>query len=149
ALPQTVLAMVQTRLAALPVDARKLLRVASVFGEVFYAGGVARLLDADHDPSGWLTALCNEELIGRRPQPRFPGEAEYGFRHALVREAAYAMLTDEDRRLGHRLAGEWLLGAGEHEAAVLAEHFERGGEPARALGWYQRAAEQAIEGNDF
>ena len=32
---------------------------------------------------------------------------------------------------------------------MLAEHFERGGEPARAAGWYRRAAEQALEGNDL
>ena len=62
----------------------------------------------------------------------FPGEREYAFRHALLREAAYAMLTDADRALGHRLAGEWLEQRGESDALVLAEHFERGGEPARA-----------------
>jgi tetratricopeptide (TPR) repeat protein len=32
---------------------------------------------------------------------------------------------------------------------VLAEHFERGGVPTRAVEWYQRAAEQGLEGNDF
>jgi len=32
---------------------------------------------------------------------------------------------------------------------VLAEHFERGAEPARAVTWYQRAAEQALAANDF
>ena len=32
---------------------------------------------------------------------------------------------------------------------VLAEHFERGGEAPRRLSAYRRAAEQALEGNDF
>jgi tetratricopeptide (TPR) repeat protein len=59
------------------------------------------------------------------------------------------MLTDEDRQLGHRLAGEWLEANGERDPMVLAEHFERGDRPRRAFRWYLRASEQALEGNDF
>jgi tetratricopeptide (TPR) repeat protein len=72
-----------------------------------------------------------------------------GFRHALLREAAYEMFVPEDRVLGHRLAGYWLAQAGEGEAVVLAEHFERGGARRAAVAWYRRAAEQALEGNDL
>ena len=75
------------------------------------------------------------ELIAKVPVSRFSDETEYQFRHAIVREAAYAMLTEADRQLGHRLAGEWLQYAGETEPMVLAEHFERGGDPRRASGW--------------
>src|SRR5262249_50816617 len=46
-------------------------------------------------------------------------------------------------------AGDWLEGAGETEAMVLAGHFERGEAPARAVSWYARAAAQAFEGNDL
>jgi tetratricopeptide (TPR) repeat protein len=74
---------------------------------------------------------------------------EYVFHHALVRDATYATLSEEDCRLGHRLAAAWLEKAGEADAAMLAEHLARGGEPARALGFNLRAAEQALEGNDF
>jgi tetratricopeptide (TPR) repeat protein len=59
------------------------------------------------------------------------------------------MLTESDRALGHLLAGQWLEQAGETDAMVLAEHFERGGQPARAIASYRRAAEQALEGNDL
>jgi tetratricopeptide (TPR) repeat protein len=59
------------------------------------------------------------------------------------------MLTDRDRAIGHRLAGEWLLRAGEQDPTVLAEHFERGGEPLRAAEFYLRAAEQAMLGADL
>ncbi|WP_437319131.1 protein kinase domain-containing protein [Sorangium sp. So ce385] len=76
-------------------------------------------------------------------------EPEYSFRHGLVREAAYGALTDYDRQLGHRLAGEWLEGEGKGDAAELAEHFERGAEPGRAAAWYRRAAEQSLRGNDL
>jgi hypothetical protein len=66
-----------------------------------------------------------------------------------VREAAYGTLTNDDRLLGHRLAGAWLADTGEPDACVIAEHFDRGGAPARSVDWYRRAAEQALEGNDF
>ena len=152
ALPQTVLAMVQSRLEGLEIEARRVLRAASVFGQVFWKGAVTALLggdDAAAEAPRWLTTLVDREIIARQGSGRFPGEDEYVFRQALVREAAYAMLTEADRALGHRLAGDWLERAGETEAAVPAEHFERGGEPARAIGWYRRAAEQALEGNDL
>ncbi len=151
ALPGTVLAMVEARLERLDPEARRVLRAASVFGQVFWQGGVASLLGGHHksDTDDWLTELTSREVITRRASTTFPGETEYAFRHALLREAAYAMLTLEDRTLGHRLAGGWLEEAGESEGVVLAEHFERGGLPARAIEWYRRAAEQAIEGNDL
>src|SRR5262249_27277704 len=110
-LPETVVAMVQSRFDALDDEARRILRAASVLGEVFWAGAVARLLGIARRATGIeqrLEELANRELIIKRKQGRFPDEEEYVFRHALLREGAYAMLTDGDRALGHRLAGEWL-----------------------------------------
>jgi eukaryotic-like serine/threonine-protein kinase len=151
ALPGTVLAMLQSRLEALEPPARQVIRAASVFGEVFWGGGVATLLgDAQDTPrvDDWLAALAERELLARRGESKFPAEQEYMFRHALVREAAYEMLIDRDRTVGHRLAGEWLERMGEQDAMVLAEHFERGGKKAHAATFYHRAAEQALEAND-
>jgi predicted ATPase len=152
AFPETVLAMAQARLEGLPGEARRVLRAASLFGQVFWLGGVASLLGKPADAPelrGWLDQLVDQEVVTRRPAAKFPGEEEFTFRHALMREAAYAMLTDGDRVLGHRLAGAWLEGAGEGEAMVLAEHLERGGKLKSAVIWYVRAAAQALEGNDF
>ncbi len=81
------------------------------------------------------------------PEP--PLDESFAFRHAIVRDAAYAMLTEGDRTVGHALAGTWLEQSGEDDALLLAEHLERGGKPARALRWYRRAAEQALEGSDL
>src|SRR5262249_11278747 len=49
----------------------------------------------------------------------------------------------------HALAGDWLEAAGERDAMMLAEHFERGRAFERALVHYPRAAVQALEGNDL
>jgi tetratricopeptide (TPR) repeat protein len=152
ALPETVIAMIQARLNALESEARRVLRAASVFGQVFWAGGVVALLGGKHDEiqvRDWLTELVVREVIGARGEARFRGEQEYVFRHALVREAVYATLTPADAALGHGLAARWLERCGERDAVVQAEHLERAGESSRAVEWYLRGAEQALEGNDF
>ncbi len=152
ALPETVLALVQGRLERLEGDARRVLRAASVFGRQFWRGGVTTLVGNsrdDHERTRvWLDELVERELISRSPSSRFPSEEEYQIRHALVQQAAYGMLTDADRRLGHTLAGEWLELAGELDAMVLAEHYERAGD-ARAIEHFLRAAEQALAACDF
>ncbi|XXX79994.1 protein kinase [Sorangium sp. So ce134] len=149
--PETVLAMVRSRLEGLDDMSRRLLRAGSVFGDVFWRGALDALLG---DTGGaatddHLARLERLEWIVTRSASRFQGEREIAFRHALVREAAYGMLTEEDRALGHRLAGAWLERAAEPSAAVIAEHLDRGGERARAAELYQRAAAQAFAANDF
>ncbi|HVK87389.1 MAG TPA: protein kinase, partial [Kofleriaceae bacterium] len=103
AMPETVLAVVQGRLERLEVDARRVLRAGSVFGARFWRGGVTKLLGGgarDASVRPWIDELVERELIARVPVSRFPGDDELQFRHAIVREAAYAMLTDADRQLG-------------------------------------------------
>ncbi len=151
-LPDSVLGMVQARLDAEGADAKRVLRAASIFGERFARTGVVALLGGEQEAGAigdWLDHLCARELITHAPQAEQGTHAEYTFAHALVREAAYALLTEDDRRLGHRLAGDHLEQAGGGEAMILAEHFQRGEEPGRAIRWYERAAEQALSANDL
>ncbi|WP_433926181.1 serine/threonine-protein kinase PknK [Sorangium cellulosum] len=147
-LPETVLAMVQARIEALDIEARRALRAASIFGQTFWQGGVSALVGGAQVASK-LVELEQREVIARRGEGSLPGEVEYSFQHAIVREAAYGMLTEGDRRLGHRLAGDWLSRAGAADAMALAEHFERGGELSRAASAYCRAAEQALRAQDL
>lgn len=151
-LPPTVLAMVHSRLMELGAEERRVLRAASVFGQVFWRDGVLSLLggiEIEGVANAALSVLVREEFCVSRQKARFKGEEEYAFQNTLVREAAYAMLTDNDRVTGHRLAAQWLEQAGEKNSIVLAEHYERGHVPAKARYWYRRAAEQALEGGDF
>jgi len=150
--PETVVAMVQSRLAGLDDEDRRALRAAAVFGEAFWPGGVAALLDrADRAAQvrSRLLHLVEREVLARRSEGRFAGEVEFAFRHVLLREGAYAMLTEEDRSLGHRLAGEWLEQAGETNPISLAEHFHRGGEGERAATHYLHASDQASKAGDY
>ncbi|WP_437593715.1 serine/threonine-protein kinase [Sorangium sp. So ce1000] len=152
-LPDSVLGTVEARLDAEGNEGKRVLRAASIFGDRFSKRGVAALLGGEErlaDVEAWLTALADRELVA--PASASVGladAADYVFRHTLVREAAYAMLTERDRALGHRLAGAWLERSASADPRGVAEHFRRGGEPGRAVRWYRRAAEQSLEANDL
>lgn len=149
-LPKTVLGMIEARLARLHPNARRTLRAASIFGSSCWRNGVFALLGEEDDSrAGAFDILLEGELLVRSNTRRFANEEEYTFRHELIREASYAMLTDRDRRLGHRLAGAWLERMGEIDPAILAEHFEQGGEGERATHYYLQAAEQALRAGDY
>jgi serine/threonine protein kinase/tetratricopeptide (TPR) repeat protein len=147
--PETVVAMVQARLDALDGALRRVLRAASIYGQVSRPAGVAAALGvpaASRALAAWLAALRDRELLTER---READAVVYTFRHALVRDAVYQSLTAADRALGHRLAADWLEAEGHGDPLALADHLEKGGEPARAIAWLERAAHQALEGNDF
>nr|MBP6608627.1 protein kinase [Deltaproteobacteria bacterium] len=146
-LPGTVLAMLQARIGRLTTEQRRVLRVASIFGDTFYRGGVLQLLG--HGSAGGsggdhidqvLRELTDAEIIERHRDSRLPGEVEYVIRHSLLREAAYSLLTDDDRQLGHRLCAEFLRQGGEADHAVLARHFELGSDLPAAVKHYIEAA---------
>lgn len=151
-LPGSVIAMAQGRIEALEPEARRVLRAASVFGKTFWTGGVAALFD-DRTPiaeiAPWLTELGDREILTRQESGRFRGEEEWTFRHGLLAEAAYAMLTERDKRSAHQRAGEWLERMGEADPVTLATHFEAGDVPDRAVVFWRRAAAQALEGSDL
>jgi tetratricopeptide (TPR) repeat protein len=147
ALPDTITGMVQARFDALGPEAKRVLRAASIFGSRFRAAGVRALIgDDDQGLDRWLEILASKEIV-------FPRQAadgrEYVFRHALLEEAAYAMLTPPDRVRGHRLAGEHLEQQGEQAAIVLVDHFDKGEQPERAAHWCRFASEQAADANDL
>jgi len=149
-LPEGVLGILQVRLDALAPEARRALRAASVFGETSWRGGITTLTGGDDGTLDQaLETLVHKEFIAIRPSSTVAGEVEYAFRHALIRDAAYETLTDADRAAAHALAGEWLEDAGYGDALVLAEHYHRGSLPALAIGWYRKAAEQALDRNDL
>ncbi len=149
-LPDSLLGVAQARLDALDPEARRVLRLASVFGRRFWRGAVetiARLSPGTQ--TDVLDRLALQEVLIRRPTAVFPDETEYAFRHALLRDAAYEALPEIDRVRAHAIAGTWLQNAGESDAMVLAEHFDRGGEPIAAGEQYLRAAQQSLDASDL
>jgi eukaryotic-like serine/threonine-protein kinase len=145
--PETVVAMLQARIGLLPAATRRVLRAASVFGEVFPVAGVDALLRAtatDEEVRPSLTTLSRDEIL----EPGGEGGDRWRFRHVLMRDAAYGLLTPEDREASHALAARYLEAAGE-DAAVIAAHYERGGDRPSALRHYIAAADAAHRRVDF
>jgi hypothetical protein len=148
--PETVLAMLQSRLLQLEGEARQVLLAASFFGRAFWPGGVQSLLGGQvPELEGRLEQLVKLELIERQPESRFPTEAEYRFRHALVRDAAHGLVPESQKPRGHRLAGAWLEQVEEPDTLVLAEHYQQGEEMQRALPFYVLAADRLFERGDL
>ena len=148
-LPPTIAAAAEARLSTLPAGVRQVLRACAVFGERFWSGAVGQLVGSPlaSRVSVHLDMLEQLEVVSAEPTSRFASEREYVFRHALVRDAAYAMLTDDDRLIGHALAAEWLEPRVK-DAAVLARHYELGDRRADAARWHVVAAEDALAATD-
>jgi tetratricopeptide (TPR) repeat protein len=150
--PSTVLAMLQSRLQRLEPGLRRVLLVASILGRTFWKGGVRALLDeeiSNEKLEQYLRQVAELEIVERQSQSRFPQEVEYRFRHALVRDAAYSLVPDKLKLVGHRRAGAWLEQVGELEPLLLAEHYQRGQYPEKAAWFLTLASERLIERQDL
>lgn len=86
----------------------------------------------------------NAQLVRRSEED---SDLAYLFKHALVQETVYSAMMRHDRKRLHLLVGEALeRAAPEREGELaprLAAHFEEAGDTARALYYFQRAAEEA------
>ncbi len=132
AVPDSVLGMLQSRLDALPEEARRALRAASVFGRAFSGAGLAALLGGPGNSDaalGALDDLVEREVVLRERDDAGPTGDRFVFSHAILRDAAYASLVDDDRREGHQRAARWIERGAEagdridQEAAVAAGHY--------------------------
>ena len=143
-LPETIIAVAQARLERLEPEVRKVLRAASVFGESFWAEGVGALVgDSPQSVAAIIEKLVEHEAVVPSAVPSLAGMTELSFRHALLRRAAYATLTEDDRILGHRLAASWLESADE-DREVIALHWLEAGDRVRAAQAFADAGETRL-----
>ena len=108
-----------------------------MLGKVFWIGA----LEAIGEVARWkadavLHRLERKQFVQRARRSSVAGEAEYAFRHALLRDVAYGQIPRSARAEKHRRAAEWLesLGRAEDHAELLADHYVNALEYARASG---------------
>ena len=134
-------AVLRKRLEQATGPAREVAGLAAAVGTNFTLDLLAEASDLDAD----AVVEAVDELWRRRIMREF-GDG-YDFSHDLLRETAYAAISPPRRWLLHRRIAQVLelVHAGDIDAvaAQLAEQYARGGRPARALAFYQRAAEIA------
>ncbi len=130
ALPVTVQALLATRLERLSDAERLVLECGAIEGETFHAGALDRVAP-ELEPEAReeaLAGLVRVDLI-RPVEAQFAGGPAFRFRHALVREQAYAALLRERRATLHSAFGSWLGEVGASRLAeleeILAFHFEQ------------------------
>ncbi|HEX5469303.1 MAG TPA: adenylate/guanylate cyclase domain-containing protein [Gaiellaceae bacterium] len=162
AVPDSVQAVLASRIDLLPAAEKAALQAASVIGRVFWTLPVYELV-AGLDPD--LRVLEARDFVRRRAGSSIAGETEYAFKHQLTREVAYEGLPKGKRARLHASFATWLEGFGggraEH-APLLAHHYaeavkaedadlawagaevELAGLRAAAVIWLRRAAELAV-----
>ena len=120
-LPETVEALVTTRIDRLAPGDRALLRWASVLGTTFSGAAIADVLEGDPSAAADSDAWDRlGEFVER--DPHIAGG--FRFRHALIRDAAYEGLSYRRRRELHGRIAE-VLAAREGDPELLSLHFGR------------------------
>ena len=118
-LPHSVEGLISARIDRLAPDDRALLRRVSVLGGGFHERHLSALFDDDVGPPDSLVRL--RDFVSVEPT------GWVRFRHALVRDVAYAGLPFSTRsRLHGRIADSLVLDVAEHlseQAALLSLHF--------------------------
>jgi class 3 adenylate cyclase len=139
AVPVTLRALLGSRIDALSVESRAVLRVAAVIGMSFREGVVEEVLQERVDP-GRYERLAEAALI-------VPGDATGGWRfcHPLIHDAAYASLLASDRKALHaRVADRIESRSADAPLGVVARHRAAAGDGPRAVPLLVRAAESAL-----
>jgi tetratricopeptide (TPR) repeat protein len=134
--PETLHALVASRLDGLSTSERSLLQEASVLGQAFTAGAAAALSGIPEQAvTDLLDGLVAKQVLGRDDDPRSPERGQYVFLQGLLRTVAYGMLSRRARKTLHVAAARHLEESWPGElrdiAEVLASHYQEaiGAEP--------------------
>jgi class 3 adenylate cyclase len=127
--PESLHALVASRLDGLSPGERGLLQDASVLGQAFTAAAAAAVSDRPEPEVGaTLDGLVAKQVLGRDDDPRSPDRGQYVFLQALLRTVAYGTLTRRARKSRHIAAARYLEQTWPGEAAdiaeVLASHYQ-------------------------
>ncbi|MBI1281580.1 MAG: tetratricopeptide repeat protein [Anaerolineaceae bacterium] len=151
-IPPTLTGVLQARLDALPPTERDLLQRASVVGRIFWDDVVSYLKTEEDQPlkniPDALQNLNNRELIRQREVSVFDGTKEYIFRHTILHDVTYESVLRRLRRTYHEQVADWLVkrsGDRVNEyTAMIARHYEQAGQPQKAVTYFIKAVESAL-----
>jgi serine/threonine protein kinase/tetratricopeptide (TPR) repeat protein len=143
-LPDTVQAVIQTRLDRLHSDAKEVLLFGAVIGSEFPRKILQRSFTDDTQLRKSLDTL---KALGLIQQLSVAPEAIYKFKHILTQEVAYACLLKHQRKPMHGLIGEAIEELYperiEEHVEQLAHHFCHAEIWRKAIQYGQQAAKKA------
>ena len=125
AVPETLSALIASRLDALPPAERALASDAAVLGQSFTLEGLRSVSGLDEaDLANRLRSLVRREFFALETDPRSPERGQYAFVQALIREVAYNALAKRDRKSRHLAAARFFESLDTDEiAGGLAGHY--------------------------
>ena len=125
AVPETLTALIASRLDSLDPADRALIQDAAVLGQSFTLEGLSAISGLDAaalEPR--LRGLVRRELLTIEVDPRSPERGQYTFLQALIREVAYNTFAKKDRKVRHLAAARFFEQLGSDElAGALAGHY--------------------------
>ena len=156
-IPDTLHALIASRLDTLLPEQRSLLEEAAVVGRTFTTASLAVVHGGDRkNLEAHLRDLVQREFLLLDTDPRSPERGQYGFVQGLIAEVAYATLSRRDRRAKHlALARHFESLADDELTSLVAAHYveahraiPEGPEAdfiARAArNWLSRAGQRAL-----
>ena len=149
-LPETVQAVIRTRLGRLDEEALEVLRVASVIGREFSCAVLDRVLWGALAPAAALRRL---NAAGLLQQTSIVPEQAYRFKHVLTQEVTYGTLLEHQRKTLHGAVGRALEHLSpsqmEERLGLLAHHFSQAEEWREAVRYGTHAAKRAAALSQF
>src|SRR5207237_6953177 len=127
-IPESLHALIASRLDLLPGPEKRVAQNGAVIGSVFWSGAVASLNGSGGDVGAALSELEQRDLVRSAVTSTVAGEAEYTFKHILIRDVAYGQIPKRRRSVLHARVAEWVDGlpAGPDEfVEIVAYHFEQ------------------------
>ena len=125
AVPESLQALIASRIDALPGPERTLVQDASVLGLSFTTPALKAIARSGPDEiEPMLSHLVQRELLTVEDDPRSPERGNHLFVQGLLREVAYGTLSRDDRRARHLAAARYYEALGDDElSGVLAQHY--------------------------
>ena len=143
--PDTLQAVLLSRLDRLPDETRRVIQKAAVIGRLFLYRVLRHMASDERGLNDQISLLLDAELV--RERARHP-EIEYIFRHALTQEVAYQTLLAPARKALHQKVGAAMEAVfaeriDEH-TNLVAYHYFQGEAWDKALEYSTRAADAAV-----
>jgi predicted ATPase/class 3 adenylate cyclase len=149
-LPDSLHRLVLARLDQLSEGEKATVKVASVIGRVFRARWLWGSYPEVGSPEEVTRHLEHLDALGLTPLRSTVPEAEYGFKHAIIQEAAYDSLAFGMRQTLHESVGSFIerayAGRLDQYAELLAYHYGRTRNEAKQRVWFRAAGDAAKAG---
>ncbi|MCB9136082.1 MAG: AAA family ATPase [Anaerolineales bacterium] len=148
-LPNTVQGAIISRVDRLGAQEQFTLKVASVIGRIFAYRTLQHIHPIDDDKPNLLQYLEKLEALDITPLDTPDPDLAYIFKHNITQEVVYNLLPFARRQELHRKIALWFEATFGDELTpytpLLAHHWNRAGDPQKALHYLEKAGEQALQ----